>query len=119
MAKKEDQSNGTLNFGEIGTIRNILMGEQMSQYEEKFRALEAEVSALKAELNQQIQQSSENASSGLDELKATFGQQISDLTNHVEQKNETLEASILASNQEQRQLLAKLFTEMGQKILEG
>jgi len=58
MANNEKNSNGTMSLGEISTIRNILMGDQMSNYESKF-----------AEVAVQISESSKTAATDLAALK--------------------------------------------------
>ena len=52
MANKEQKNS--MNLGEITTIRNILMGQQMNEYDSRFESVQENLNALEASLNQQI-----------------------------------------------------------------
>lgn len=48
-----DNNNG-MNINDLGTIRNILMGEQISEFEKKFNTLEEQVKMLEQQLKDKI-----------------------------------------------------------------
>jgi len=51
----KDSSNGNgLKLGEIGMIRNILMGEQINDFEEKFNIVQDQIRQLEQQLNEKI-----------------------------------------------------------------
>lgn len=56
--EKNDQNQG-LGLGEISTIRNILMGQQMNQYEQQFNEMRERLEQMEAKLQEQINQTSE------------------------------------------------------------
>lgn len=46
---------GGMNLGELSTIRNILMGQQMAEYEQSFKEVNETINEKEAETNQKIQ----------------------------------------------------------------
>ena len=70
MANNENSnsSNG-LNLGEIGMIRNILMGEQIGEFEKKFNSLQDQLASLEEEFKAKInslEQSTQQSFSTMD-----------------------------------------------------
>ena len=59
--EKNDQNQG-LGVGEISTIRNILMGQQMNQYEQQFNEMRQRLEQMEAKLQDQINQTSQQRS---------------------------------------------------------
>ncbi|MEL6867707.1 MAG: hypothetical protein AAFP19_25000, partial [Bacteroidota bacterium] len=53
MAKKE---NNNMGLGEITTIRDILMGQQMNEYEERFQAMEQRIDTMETNFNLRLQE---------------------------------------------------------------
>ncbi len=140
MAKKDNAQNGTISIGEIGTIRNILMGEQINQYEKKFQELEATVAQLKTDFAQQLKEQKANSEGGVSSLKTEIIKQIetigssstkevasikkdmetkfSVLNSSIKEKNELLEKQIKDSELSQRQYLGRLLVEIGENLLD-
>ena len=50
-----DNNNNSMNINDLGTIRNILMGEQITEFEKKFNALEEQVKALEEQLSSKVE----------------------------------------------------------------
>ena len=53
--ENNDQGQG-LGLGEISTIRNILMGQQMNQYEQQFNEMTQRLEQMEDKLQQQLNQ---------------------------------------------------------------
>ena len=117
MAKNEKNTNGTMSLGEISTIRNILMGDQMSNYETQFNEIEAK-----------FQQSSDATNKALTELKSEHARLISDLEKSVNQRMDELEKAMNAkfeamskqldsTSRSDKHTIGKLLQSMSEKLL--
>ncbi len=92
-----DSSNGSkgLNLGEIGMIRNILMGEQIGEFEQKFNALQEQIQTLEKELSSRIEnldQSTQKSFSEMDKnTKNSFAESEKQIANHIEKINNRID----------------------------
>ena len=87
MANNENNnSTPGMNLGEIGMIRNILMGEQIGEFEQKFNQLQEELKVLEEQLNSKI-----NA------LESSTQKSFSDMEKDANLKFEDIEKQILSN----------------------
>ena len=82
MAKKDNNlaSNGA-SLGEISTIRDILMGQHINDFESKFQSLATKLSALEDKMTKKIKDLDSN-------IKASQKDFSNDTTSHFEQLEE-------------------------------
>lgn len=95
-------SNSRLN--ELMTIRDILMGEIISEYNERFEVLEKELEIYKASVADKHKQ--------LDEQLAHLGTLLED-------KSEALSKRIEAKTKEDRNALGAMLLQLGQQLKES
>ena len=81
-----NDNEGKVNLNDIGMIRNILMGEQISDFEKRFNALQGQMKDLEKQLQDKINDLG-------DANKAAH----SELEKKVDQRFETIEKLILSS----------------------
>ena len=117
MAKKESNNGSAMGFGEISTIRDILMGEQMTQYEGQFTTIQAQISTIEKLFNDKVAK-----------LEANTAQQLNSLQEEINTRFDKLEASIQQNTQvnnekhqqaliKERQSLGKMLAEVSNQLL--
>lgn len=104
MSKKEQ--NGAVSIGDISTIRTILMGEHIAQFEERF-----------ARLEQQLAQQSEEFSNRIKELDAHLSERLQVLENDLNAQGAKLGKEISDVRQEFKGKLGQMLVAFGQGIL--
>lgn len=104
MSKKDQ--NGQVQLSDISTIRNILMGEHIAQFEARFEALEKQ-------LVDQGQQFSEQ----LRNLEGSMDQRLQELGQKMEEQGSSLSKEINAVRQEFKGKLGQMLVAFGQGIL--
>ncbi|MEM6967541.1 MAG: hypothetical protein AAF573_22445 [Bacteroidota bacterium] len=96
MAKKDNNSaaNGT-SLGEISTIRDILMGQHINDFESRFKSLSAQLSALEEKMTKKIKELDANAKASRKDLSsdtaARFGQLEEKTDNRLAQLEQALQ----------------------------
>ena len=116
MSKKEN--NATMIPGEIGMIRDILMGPQMVKIEERFEALNAKFQQLEEDLNRKSQDLEQKATQ-LDSLEKEVDTQLSALEQKLESSVEKLESMIEKTNVTSKAKLGKMLSDIGQKLMDN
>jgi len=102
---KNDQK-GQVKLSDISTIRNILMGEHIAQFEARFQALEQQLADQGKYLSQQ-----------LNELESSMDQRLQELTTKMEEQGSSLSSEIAAVRQEFKGKLGQMLVAFGQGIL--
>lgn len=111
-------SMGAMGFGDISMIRNILMGQQITAWEEKFKQVDARQDK---DLN--------DLTTALRALESSVNQRLIDLEKRVEDRFSMLEAMIndrfqkldqkvAEADRADRQTLGQMLAEMSQKLLD-
>lgn len=85
------EKNGVAKLGEISTIRDILMGQQMSEYEKRFQQLEAYLQEAEQALKNKIDNLSGSSSTQLGQLEEQTQERFSQLEQHINQQFGALE----------------------------
>jgi len=115
MAKQEK----TLGLGEISTIRDILMGQQINEYQEKFNELDEKTDALDKSMSDRLTQLEKNIDARLTEMEKTFAEKMDKLeglmTNNVQQ----LDEKVSSSSSHDKHLIGQLLQDMSKQLLNG
>lgn len=116
MAENNKKSNGSM-LGEISTIRNILMGEQMSKYEERFAEMQTALEAAQGTLEKELRATAGNTDNRLEKLEkdvnARFDKLEKLLLDNIAQMNKRLDD---VSNADKHQL-GEMLAAMGKKLM--
>ncbi len=114
-AKNEQLSAAQLS--EISTIRNILMGQQMNEYESKFAEVEEEISKTREhftnELNQLSASSDERFRKMETDMNERFDRLEKLLTDHVSR----LDQKLLTISKSDKNDLGKMLSELSKKLM--
>lgn len=134
------QTNGAVQLGEISTIRDILMGQQMSEYESRFKELEAymqaaeqrlraQIDTLAGDNSKQLQQVETQAQQRLgsvekriseqfDELETLANNRFTQLEKLLASNTERLQQEIKQTSQQDRHRIGSLLLNIGNQLLE-
>ena len=114
MPKKE--TNG-INFGEISTIRNILMGQQMDDYNNRFQELKDHLEKVEASLNSRLKEIEEQQVAQNREMQKVFTAKLDRLESLLLQSIKDVNATAIDNTTQERQNMAQLLAEMSERLL--
>ncbi len=114
MSKKE--TNG-VNFGEISTIRNILMGQQMDDYDSRFKELKNHIESVETSLTSKLKDLEQQQMAHNEEMQKVFTAKLDHLEGLLLQNIHEVKASTTENTNQERQNLAKLLAEMSERLL--
>lgn len=118
MSKKDTKSsNGSVNLTEIGTIRDILMGQQINDFESQINKLHERIDQLEKQLQEkadQLQQLSNDKSANLEKV---IENRITVVNEKIENKVEKLNTKIETSSTNDKHIIGKMLADFGQKLL--
>ena len=92
--------------GEITTIREILMGSHLGAYEKRFAEIERRLGAIEDKLSQSYEQTVQNIEKLNTTLQTDFTSRLEKVENHFKE-----------TNQNDKQELSKLFSEISNRLL--
>lgn len=106
MAKKENQptSNGAT-LGEISTIRDILMGQHINDFETKFKILEDKLSSVEAKLSEKIKKNATDAKAQRKEMSNETNAHLTRLEDDTQSRFAQLEQSLNNGLTDLRQMM--------------
>lgn len=135
-----EEQNGMAKLGEISTIRDILMGQQMSEYESRFAKMEEYVNQLENTLQQKIASLSGDSGNRFDALELKSNEQFTKMEttmnehfNELERATnnrfaqlekllldnvERLNEEIKTVSTQDKQRLGKMLTALGTQLME-
>ena len=131
MSKKENQpSTNGASLGEISTIRDILMGEHINDFESKFKSLQKKLSDVEAKLNQKIKDLAADAKAQRKDLSKETSSHLSQLEDRTDSRLNQLEKSLsdgLAdlqqmledSSMNDKERIGQLLMEAGKNLLKS
>ena len=117
MVMADKKNNGDYGLGEISTIRNILMGEHISQFQESFKELEIKLEASQKQISDKIANVEKDYSERLAEIKKNYEEKIASLERELEEKSQALEAKITSVSSGDKNRLAALFANLSEEII--
>jgi hypothetical protein len=115
MAKEKQNNTGALN--EISAIRDILMGQQITEFDSRFDLLESKIADLRKELQAQMAEMDANYLKRIQELEATVNKHFEDLENRLSKKTKALDVQIQEETNSSKQELSAILEEMSRKVL--
>lgn len=114
MEKQENK----LGIGEIGTIRDILMGSQIAEFQGKFEEADKKITALQERIDERLKQIESDVKTRLDELVDKVNNQLVTVNTTIVERTTKLEEKVESSSSSDKELLGKMLQEMGAKLLQ-
>lgn len=115
---KNTNESGAMNLGEISTIRDILMGQQMSDYEQRFQEMENQMATMVEALEGQIDRLQNETNSQSNHLEKSLSSQLSSLDKALSKRLEQLENKLQQTSQKDKAKIGKMLADMGKKLME-
>ena len=103
-------------LGEISTIRDILMGEQMNEYNSRFKEVEAQMVKMQQETKAFIKDIEDRQINALEQLRSDVFKRLDELEELLSQKSEELDEKIDDTTSSDRSRLGELLQELGQQL---
>lgn len=104
-------------IGEIGTIRNILMGQQMAEYATSFKALHEELATTRSEL----QENTKTLATSTDERFAKLEKQLDERLNKLEamlmEHVNRLDQKLIELSKHDKQDLGQMLAEISKRLM--
>ena len=115
MAKEKQNNTGALN--EISAIRNILMGQQITEYDSRFDLLESKIADLGEQLHAKIEEMDARYQDRLKQLETAVNQRFEELEKRMSKKTEALDVQIQQETKSSKEELSAILEEMSRKVL--
>ena len=103
-------------LGEISTIRDILMGEQMTEYDSRFQQLNERLNAAEERINNRIDELQARQEAALQQLRKDTEARLEALSQQLGSKSGELEERINTVSRNDRVRLGEMLSELGKQI---
>jgi len=119
MSKKnnENQNGATLGLGEISTIRNILMGQQINDFESRFKDMEKRLNKMEDNLLSKIQELKTVSQTSNKTIVKESNQALTQLEKRLEKEVAELERKVEKATNKERKELGKMLNDMSKRLL--
>ena len=119
MAKKENTNgNGTSGVGDITTLRNILMGQQIDEYDGRFEHLEERVKDQEIAVQKKIQLLEKQIEDQTLQSQNDMLMRLTKLENLLLDTMQGVTSKVAKQRAEERRALGKMLLEMSKRFLE-
>lgn len=115
---KDNETNG-LGLGEISTIRQILMGQQISEFEQRFAETQERMKAMDQLFEKKLAQMETQFQRRVDEMEQDFLRRLEDLQNLLETHVADLENQLAHTSRTDKASLGQMLQDIGQKLKGG
>lgn len=116
MEGKETNTGQNMSLSDIGTIRNILMGQQIAEFEERFQMLKTEFSNNIDKLKNENSEMKTYFQTRLQEQQEQYEEQIKNLNSELESTSKELKEKIADTSSGDRNEFGKLLMDLGKQI---
>ncbi len=117
MAKKEENNTTQPTFGEIGTIRDILMGQQMTEYNGRFSELENRINTVEADLTKKLDALEVKMQDRIAEMQDEFSNRLAALEQHLSGTAADLEHKIEKVSTADKVSLGKMLAKVSKQLI--
>ncbi len=115
---KENNTSNNLGFGEINTIRNILMGQHIADYDTQFKDLYQKLELLEKNFQKKLDALEGQTNKEIAGLKQTMNERFDKLEKMLLEKNKNLDRKLMDTSKNDKDYLGKLFEEVSKKLLQ-
>lgn len=117
--EEKNSNNGADNFGlgEISTIRNILMGQQMNEYEQRFGHLEEKLVSASGEQGQKLADFQKQTEERLSKLEKEMSARFDSLEEMLKDGLVKMQNQADNKRAQDNSNLGKMLAEIGQKLM--
>ncbi|MFK7809580.1 MAG: hypothetical protein AB8F74_17380 [Saprospiraceae bacterium] len=117
MANNNNKNQTGANLAEISTIRDILMGQQINQYEENFQRIQDEIENLRTELEEKLKAVDHFHKFAMIDFSKETNQRFNKVEKNLAKQVENLENKIRSSSTADKKELGRMMTNIGKKLM--
>lgn len=119
MANKENNKGTTngMQLGEISTIRDILMGEQIGEYHARFKAIDEQIAKLAETLHHKIDALEEQQQSAMDTMEHNTQTQFNKLEQLIEANFVKLQDKLEKVSRDDKMRLGKMLDKVSKQLM--
>ncbi len=115
MAKEEKP----IGLGEISTIRDILMGQQIAEYQEKFDIVKAREEQMELDFNNKIEALEKDVDARFNSLEKEMGARFDKLEKLLKDSISDLDGKLDNVSKSDKETLGQMLQQMGEKLMNG
>lgn len=115
----KNNGNGNLELGEISTIRNILMGDEMSNVNHSIKNIESKLESMESNFSKKLTTIEKKYEERLNKMKDAYESKIKALEEELTVKSTAIEEKIIAVKNDDRKLLSDLFAQVSEQLKNG
>ena len=104
-------------IGEISTIREILVGGQLKEFNSKIEEMSSIIAESQKLSNDQLENCKKSLSDRFNNLEKSFDERLTALENKINQSLNNLKLEMVENSTNQRKELGSLFKELGEKLV--
>lgn len=108
-----------MDLGELGMIRNILVGQQMTEWDAKFEKLTNALQNHSELFEDQIGVLEKSSNKEFQNLEKQWDERFTKMEKLIEKRMANLEDKIIDSSSKDRQKIGKLLSDIGKKLMES
>lgn len=118
MANNENSKTGNgLNLGEIGMIRNILMGEQINDFEQRFNLIQEQIQTLEKQLTDKIDTLSTDTQTSFSDMDKANTLKFEDIEKQLLSNVEKLHQRIDKVSKDDKVRLGKMLEKVSKQLI--
>ncbi len=111
-----DKGNG-LNLGDIGMIRNILMGDQITDFEARFNTIQEQIADLKKELSSKITELDSATQKSFSSMDKEHTMKFEDIEKQLISNVEKLNNRIDKVSKDDKMRLGKMLDKVSKQLM--
>jgi len=116
MATKNDQLSAA-QLSEISTIRNILMGQQMSEYESQFNKVSDEIASARGHFTAELNAQDEKTDRHFQQLEKDMNERFDRLEKLLADHVHRLDDKLLKISKSDKNDLGKMLSDLSKKLM--
>ena len=118
MSKKETKSsNGSLNISELNTIRDILMGQQINEFENRLNELQERIEDLESQLESHAKAATKANADSAHKFETMLNNKMTSMDKKVDKQSEKLSGRLDRTSKADKELIGKYLADLGQKLM--
>ncbi|MFQ5445458.1 MAG: hypothetical protein ACE5FF_00855 [Saprospiraceae bacterium] len=110
-------NNTTTHEGEISAIRNILMGQQMAEYETHFAQIENEMATAKDEFSKELANLGNQSNQRLQQLEKSVNERFDRLEKMLEDNVARLDKKLIEVSKTDKSNLGQMLADLSKKLI--
>lgn len=115
--KNSSDPSKSLGLEEITTIRDILMGKQMEDYDRRFSQFSDETEAFKTDVNSRFEQMEQSIQQQLDEMKRESAERFDKLESLLTSSVEKLNSRLDDTSKNDKAQLGEMLKSLGDSLI--